>query len=73
MSLAAANPRPRPRGRSRRKQQDQIVGLVQADIDEDDLEGDHGEQRADRVVDDRFPAQQRGRAGVKLGLAQQAA
>jgi hypothetical protein len=69
MSLADAQPRPiaamKPPPTA-----GQIVGGVQADIDEDDLEGDHGEQGADRVVDDRFPAQQRGRAGVELGLAE---
>ena len=59
------------RGKADQKQHDQVFGFVQADIDKDDLEGDDGKKRADRVVDNGFPAQQRSGTGIELGLAQQ--
>jgi hypothetical protein len=48
----------------------QVLGVMAAADDEEGLEGDHRKQRADRIVDDRFPAQQRCRAGFQPGGAQ---
>jgi hypothetical protein len=49
----------------------QAAGGVGAVDHEEGLEGDHGKQGTDRIVDDRLPPQQRGRAGRQVGLPQE--